>query len=75
MAMTVSEKVTTFMQMRVPVAFRTVGNQMHDAGKADSVLDRSKRVVKDVVTGKYGKGVAVDVTLTSQAGHVVTGGM
>lgn len=73
-----SHSATKFMQLvRVRGFSDVAGSPMQETGKVDSVWNRSARMVKEVVAGKYGKAPKINAELTAQAnsGVIDTGGM
>lgn len=73
-----SHPVTKFMELvRVRGFSDVAGSPMQESGKVDSVWNRSARMVKEVVAGKYGKAPTINAELTAQAnrGVIDTGGM
>ena len=73
-----SHPTTKFMQLvRVRGFTDVAGSPMHEVGKVDSVFNRSVRMVKEVVAGRYGKAPSINAELTAQAnrGVIDTGGM
>lgn len=78
MAMVESTQPTRYLEMLVARGIpRSAASPMTESGKVDSLFNRSLRMAKEVVSGRYGKAPAVDAVLTAQANRPVleTGGM
>lgn len=77
MAMTESTQPARYLEMLVARGIPTTASSpMRDSGKVDSLFNRSIRMAKEVVAGRYGKAPSIDAELTAQAGRgVETGGM